>query len=193
MCAARRTIVARFFTAFFLALSCSPLAAAHPKQAAAKGEQVEKHITPSSFLCVLCASAVKFLCTLRANSIRPPTLAYGFYGPSANVGYAVYVPIPTRQAVSDFLTACAADAAGNRGWRLFLRPSPMVGQELIGCLMKPFIAAGELVYNERFVYDAVGNRTRQAKNGVETVYSYNSNNQLVESSRLRCLQVFDVQ
>ena len=42
-------------------------------------------------------------------------------------------------------------------------------------------AAGELVYDERFVYDAVGNRTRQVKNGVETVYSYNSNNQLVES------------
>jgi len=32
---------ARGFTAFFLASSCSPLAAAHPKLAAAKGEQGE--------------------------------------------------------------------------------------------------------------------------------------------------------
>ena len=31
--------LARGFTAFFLASSCSPLAAAHPKLAAAKGEQ----------------------------------------------------------------------------------------------------------------------------------------------------------
>jgi len=85
MYAARQPIVARFVTALVSVLSCSPLAAAHPKLAAAKGEQVEKHITlfPSR------ASAVEFPCALRANNIPPPALACGFYGPSANAGYAV--------------------------------------------------------------------------------------------------------
>ena len=104
--------MARFFTAFVSALSCSPLAAAHPKLAAAKGEQVEKHITlfPSLRLCR------EISVSIARKPHSAAGIGHGFYGPSANAGCAVQRLDRRNIGVLCFL-ACAADAAGSRDGR----------------------------------------------------------------------------